>query len=150
MNICRVKIFIFMVLIGSIMGCNDVSNSDTLPTTDAKKFITDNKITFPENTTALEIYNCMSNKYGTGEHTITGNYSHTESTKLNGKSYSDTITKNIIKVSIYKSKTETTNSFSVDFITDNDEKISFCYTWQYSNTNAWNNNKSNGIITIIL
>ena len=140
--------FLSFLLAFASCDLDDEDSSDSLPCTDSSQFIKSDSIMFPVGTTALEIYNCLIELKGLGDFPINGTYSHTETAVLNGKEYTDTIEKKIIQVKIYKSDTEISHLFHCDFITDSDEKLPFYYQWQYHNTNAWHNNKTEGEIMI--
>ena len=88
---------------------------------------TGSSLSFSKDTTALKLYNCFIRFYSEGTYTITGTYKRTETAKLNGTVYTNTITKNIVTIKIYKSKTEISNLFHVDFITDNNETMNNYY-----------------------
>lgn len=143
------KKIVFALLPFLFLGCADKEDDpNSLPYVDVSKFQTGTSIDFPEKTTALEIYSMMYGKYGLGSHTVSGVYSHTESAKLNGKVFSDTVTKNITKVEIYRTDGEISHSFHSDFSCDDGSKIEFYYQWQEHNTNVWHNNESDGTIRI--
>lgn len=147
---------LFLILISLIfVGCqlDTADDIDSFPKADYSHIIQDDQYIIPVNTPALTIFNCFYNEFGYGEFDINGQYSHTESATLNGKLYSDTITKTINKMKIYhvkdvESKGETISSFYVLFFTTDNTVFEFRYQWQYSNTNAWKNNKSDGLIII--
>lgn len=135
-----------LVFSACILNDGDDRNSFTQVATD--KFVKATEYSFPKDTTALELYNCFIRFYSEGTYTITGTYKRTETAKLNGTVYTNTITKNIVTVKIYKSKTEISNLFHVDFITDNNETMSNYYEWQHKRNNVWHNNKIDGDIII--
>lgn len=131
------------------LGCETGDSPNSLPYVETEKFKTETGFIFPLATSALEIYKTLSNYYG--EETtisISGTYAHTETATLNGQLYTNTKTKNIVKIKLYKTDTEASHSFHADFIFDDNSSLKFYYQWQYHNTNAWNNNKSDGIIKL--
>lgn len=132
-----------------LFSCDDGDSANSLPNVETEKFKTETGFDFPINTSALEIYKTLSEYYGE-EKTISvnGTYSHTETATLNGQLYTDTKTKNISSIKIYKTNTEISHSFHTDFIFDDDSSLEFYYQWQYHNDNVWHNNKSDGIITL--
>lgn len=141
-----VSVFIFICL---LFSCSDGGDAaDSLPSVKTSDFRTDGGYTFPVQTSALQMYATLSEDYEIGEYVINATYTKTENAVLNGKPYSDTITKQITKMKIYKSDTEASHLFHVDFICADESVIAFYYQWQYSNTNAWHNNKSDGEIKI--
>lgn len=121
-------------------------NNNSFPKVETDKFIKEDRYIFPVGTTALELYNCFNNHHTDGSYSVSGSYSHTETAKLNGNTYTNTIIKNI---KIYRSKTEVSNRFHVDFITDTGEVLRNYYEWQYQSNNSWHNNKIDGDITIL-
>lgn len=138
-----------------IAGCKlDVADDiDSFPKADYSFMVKESQYEIPVNTTALQIFNCFYSEYGYGEYDVQGQYSHTESAVLNGNSYTDTITKTITKMKIWHVRDENTkgstiSSFYVTFYTDNNESLEYRYQWQYQNTNAWKNNKTDGTIII--
>jgi lipoprotein len=148
----RKIIFLIAFLVPSVVfsACmfDDGDDRDSFTQVETDKFITATKYSFPKDTTALELYNCFIRFHSEGTYTVTGTYKRTETATLNGNLYTDTITKNIVTVKIYKSKTEISNLFHVDFITDNNETISNYYEWQHHRDNVWHNNKIDGDIVI--
>lgn len=147
----KIILFIFSFFIYVFSGCNSSYDGDarnSIPYTDSSSFVSTSKISFPKNTDALHIYNCLLEKFGEGNHLVTAVYSRTETVTLNGTSYSNTITKNIVSIKIYKERTPASNKFIVDFVTDTSNILRYFYQWQYHNTNAWNNNKTDGTIII--
>lgn len=151
----KILALLFSVMCLCICSCDPDKgdDSDSLPPTDCSVFHKNNQLVFPEGTSALELYNCLVSEMGVGEHSINGIYTYTESAVLNGVNHSETVKKNINAVKIYKSNTEASNLFHVDFITDDadtNKKLQFYYQWQHCNTNVWNNNKSDGEIIIAI
>lgn len=150
----RLFIVLSVCLCFLFCGCeffkNDPDPSDSYVTVDYSKYVKENCYEFPPETDAVTFYNCFINEFGLGEKNITGVYSHTEAATLNGHYYSDTITKNIIKINVYnyKKTDPTTSCFCVDFTTDNGEVMRFLYEWQFHINNYWSNTLSNGTITI--
>ena len=141
-------VFLMSSLIFSACIFNDGDDRDSFTQVETDKFVKATEYSFPKDTTALELYNCFIRFYSEGTYTVTGTYTHTETVTLNGNLYTDTITKNIVTVKIYKSKTEISNLFHVDFITDTNETISNYYEWQHHRDNVWHNNKIDGDIVI--
>lgn len=144
------KLFLLCFSVLIFISC-DFNGDDTnsVPHTDNSLFVKENSVIFPIGTTALEIYNCVYEKNGLGDFTVSGTYTHTETAILNGKEYTDTIVKNIVKVKVYKEHTENTHLFHCDFITESNEVLPFYYQWQNHNTNAWHNNKTDGEVIIL-
>ena len=140
-------LFIICLICGSCKFNGD--NNNSFPKVETEKFIKEDRYVFPTGTTALELYNCFNNYHTDGSYSVSGSYSHTKIATLNGNTYTNTITKNIKEVKLYRSKTEVSNRFHVDFITDTDEVLSYYYEWQYQNNNSWHNNKIDGDITIL-
>ena len=147
------KIFLcvlFMISL-ALTACklDEGDDRDSFTKVDVSKFIkSDNNYVFPKETTALELYNTfMFRDAEKTEYNVTGTYKKTETVTLFGK-HTVEETKNITKVNIYRSKTEASNRFHVDFIADTGEKFSYCYSWQYHLSNVWNNNKTDGEISI--
>ena len=148
-----ILISLFVML---LIGCssNSADDVETFPVVTTDSFIQEDKITIPEGTDALHIFNCFYSIYGYGEFDIRGDFSHTETALLNGRKYTDTVSKTLIKIKIWhevdsNKREEHISSFYVTFFTDNGESIEYRYQWQYHNINAWKNNHSNGIIEII-
>ncbi|MGI5069530.1 hypothetical protein HRO26_00005 [Treponema pectinovorum] len=148
------RFFTVVIFVCTVAGCNlsnyDGDDRNSIPKTDNSSFVSTTKIIFPKDTDALHIYNCLFEKYGEGTHSVTAVYSRTVTATLNGTAYSNTITKNIVQIKISKEISPPTSKFIVDFITDTNEVLRFFYEWQYHNTNEWNNNKTDGSITITL
>lgn len=150
------KRFLFLILVLFLfVGCNLFSNNPDDPNTflevDYSSFVKSNSYVFPPKTDSVSIFNCMYSEYGYGDFNITGVYSHTETATLNGKEYSDTITKNIIEMKIFSkiNNNPTTSDFCVEFITDNGENLRFLYRWQFKKNGYWNNDILDGTITIL-
>ena len=59
-----------------------------------------------------------------------------------------TKTETITAVKIYRSRTEISNRFHVDFITNENKVLANYYSWQHHLSNVWHNNKIDGEITI--
>lgn len=143
------KLFFFLFSI-LIVSCSTGDDKDSLPYIDTSKFIKESSIVFPEKTNSLEIFSTLNEYYGNnqGEYYINGTYKHKETAVLNGQLYENTLTKNIIKIKIYKSTTPASNLFCTDFYFDDDMILKFCYQWQYHNTNVWNNDILDGEIIL--
>lgn len=139
-SVCAISFF--------VLSCNPIDSPNSLPYVETEKFETESGFSFPIGTTALEFYKTLLYKYGEGSHSISGTYVHTETAVLNGNTYTDTIEKKIKSINIYKSDTEISHLFHIDFFLEDGACLKFYYQWQYHNTNAWHNNKSDGEITI--
>lgn len=140
------SVFIFICL---FFSCSDGGDAaDSLPSVKTSDFRTDGGYTFPLQTSALQMYATLSEDYEIGEHIINATYTRTETAVLNGILHTETKTQQITRMKIYKSDTEASHLFHVDFICADESVIAFYYQWQYSNTNAWHNNKSDGEIKI--
>ena len=96
------------------------------------------------------MYNTFISQYAEGEYTVTGTYKKTETAILLGKKHTETITKSIKKVKIYRSKTELSNRFHVDFETDDGNVLVNYYSWQHHRDNVWHNNKLDGEMIVNL
>ena len=152
------KILLLLFVAGLFFGCkfNEVPDDIySFPLVNYSFMKNEAGFMIPENTTALQIFNCFYNEFGYGTFEINGIYSHTEVSTLNGNTYSDTINKNLIRLEVYNEINSNTpkehiSSFGVRFFTDKSEIINFTYQWQYHNTNVWNNNKLDGKIVITL
>lgn len=146
------KILLFVLLLSSVMvaACklNDSDDRNSFTKVDVSRFIKGNKYVFPKGTSALELYNTFISKHTEGEYTVTGTYTITETAILLGKVHKEEITKNIQKVKIYRSKTELSNCFHVDFITNENKVLENYYSWQHHLSNVWHNNEIDGDITI--
>lgn len=141
--------YLLLFLCLFFFGCDNGDSSDSLPYVETEKFKTEAGFNFPVDTSALEIYKTLSEYYGEEKTVlINGTYSHTETATLNGQLYTNTKTKNISSIRIYKTNTEISHSFHIDFIFDDNSSLEFYYQWQYHNDNVWHNNKSDGIITL--
>lgn len=143
---------LFFVLFAALLlgSCSTDSGDspDSLPSVDTDSFKTETGFLFSKGASALEIYKTLYEEYGLGEFSVTGTYKHTESETLNGQVYSNTLTKSIKGVRIYKTDTPASHLFHVDFTFTDSSTIKFYYQWQYYNDNAWHNNKSDGVIKL--
>ena len=146
------KILLFVLLLSSVIlaACklDDGDDRDSFTKVDVGQFIKSDKYVFPKGTSALELYNTFILRHAEKEYAVTGTYTKTEIATLLGKKHTETVTKNIKAVKIYRSKTELSNRFHVDFITDTGEKLSYYYSWQHHLSNVWHNNEIDGDITI--
>lgn len=149
----KLKILLFVLFISfvTIAACklDDGDDRDSFTKVDVGQFIKSDKYVFPKGTSALELYNTFILRHAEKEHAVTGTYTKTETATLLGKKHTETVTKNIKTVKIYRSKTELSNRFHVDFITDTGEKLSYYYSWQLHRDNVWHNNKTDGEIVIL-
>ena len=143
------KIFflIFTFFTFTFFSCNDIpDNTDSFPVVDYSELIQQDSYKISPSTTAITVFNLFYNVFGYGEHTINGTAVHTESADLIGITHTETISCNITKVKIYhidnSTKGSTVSTFYVDFINSDNEVLSYCYQWQYKNTNAWENGKT--------
>ena len=140
------KILLFVLLLSSIVlaACklDDGDDRDSF-----KQFVQGSNYVFPKGTTALELYNTFFAQGKAGDYTVTGTYKRTESAVLLGETKTVTKTETIKAVKIYRSRTEISNRFHVDFIT-NDRVLANYYSWQHHRSNVWHNNKIDGEITI--
>ncbi len=148
------KIFFFLVLVSfmTFAACklDDGDDRDSFTKVEISGFIKTGKYVFPKGTTALELYNTFISQYAEGEYTVTGTYKKTETAILLGKKHTETITKSIKKVKIYRSKTELSNRFHVDFETDDGNVLFNYYSWQHHRGNVWHNNKLDGEMIVNL
>ncbi len=139
-------IFIIFLLTCFLISCSDVDNIDSFPTVDYSKLVQDDAYKISSSTDALTVFNLCYNVYGYGEFSVSGIATHTESATVIENTYTESITCNIEKIKVYHSDDSTSgltvSSFYVDFINENQETMSYCYQWQYKNTNAWKNDKT--------
>lgn len=94
------------------------------------------------------MYNTFFAHDKAGEYTVTGTYKRTESAVLLGETKTVTKTETITAVKIYRSKTELSNCFHVDFITNENKVLENYYSWQHHLSNVWHNNEIDGDIAI--
>ena len=127
---------------------DDGDDRDSFPKVDVTQFIKSGEYVFPKGTSALQLYNAFIYQSAEGEYSVTGMYRRTETALLLGKKHTETISKVITKVKIYRSKTEISNRFHVDFVTDKNEVLANYYSWQRHRSNVWHNNKIDGDIVI--
>ena len=133
-----ILLFIFLISSCSLFDYKGDPDGSFI-TVDYENYINGNTITFPKNTDALHIFNCLYNTFGYGSFSCNGTYSHTESAKLNGKLFTDTITKNITKFEISHDTDVDKNTFTICFTTDKNEILTYIYKWQFHNSNIWEN-----------
>ena len=145
----KIKYFFFVLLISFFfMSCNmDVADdTSTFPKADYSSLIKSDCYNIGADVNALTVFNLFYDTFGYGDFDISGSASHTESATLNGVLHSETISCNInhVKISHIDESTPgmTVSSFYVDFTNENSEILSYCYKWQYHNTNAWKNGKT--------
>jgi len=136
-------LFIVVITSCEMQQADDV---ESFPTADYSALVKSDKYEIESSTDALTVFNLFYNTFGYGEFNVSGSATHSESASLIGVSHSETITCTINKAKVYhinKSTTGSTiSSFYVDIYNENDERLSYCYEWQYKNTNAWKNKKT--------
>ena len=146
------KILLFVLLLSSVIlaACklDDGDDRDSFTKVDTSQFVQGSNYVFPKGTTALELYNTFFAQGKAGEYTVTGTYKRTESAVLLGETKTVTKTETITAVKIYRSRTEISNRFHVDFITKENKVLANYYSWQHHLSNVWHNNKIDGEITI--
>lgn len=130
-----------------IISCSDVADDvNSFPTVNYAELVQDDSYKISSSTDALTVFNLCYNSFGYGEFNISGTATHTESANLIGIPHTETISCSITKVKIYhidnSTKGSTVSTFYVDFINSDNEVLSYCYQWQYKNTNAWKNGKT--------
>ena len=113
---------------------------------DYSSLIKDNRYEISSDIPASLVFNLFYDKYGYGTFDIQGNATHTEKTVLMGEQIQRTVTCQIKKVNIYCINNSTEgmhlSSFYVDFYNENNEILSYCYSWQYDYTNSRNTKSS--------
>lgn len=140
-------LFLIMLLMSYfIISCSDVADDvNSFPTVNYAELVQDDSYKISSSTDALTVFNLCYNSFGYGEFNISGTATHTESANLIGP-HTETISCSITKVKIYhidnSTKGSTVSTFYVDFINSDNEVLSYCYQWQYKNTNAWENGKT--------
>lgn len=132
-----------------IISCSDVADDvNSFPTVNYAELVQDDYYKISSSTDAITVFNLFyyESGFGYGEHPINGTAVHTESANLIGIPHTETISCSITKVKIYhidnSTKGSTVSTFYVDFINSDNEVLSYCYQWQYKNTNAWKNGKT--------
>lgn len=144
----RLYIFFVILFILSIASCShDTPDAGgTFPTVDYSSLITEGNIKIPNSTPAITVFNLFYDKYGYGEFTLNGTGIHTESTTLMGNTIEESVTCNVTKIKIYSQDDSTegfhTSAFYVDFYNDRNEVLTYCYDWNYHNTNGRNRKAS--------
>lgn len=129
-------------------SCNmDVADdTDTFPNADYSSLIKNDMYKIGADVNALTVFNLFYDKYGYGDFGISGIAFHSENATLIGVAHSETVSCNINHVKVYhideSTAGMTVSSFYVDFTNDNNEVLSYCYKWQYHNTNAWEDGKT--------
>lgn len=139
--------FIMLFIPCFLISCSDVADDvNSFPTVDYTELVQDDSYKIPSSADALTVFNLFYNTFGYGEFSVSGTATHTETEKLIENTYTQTITCNIEKIKIYHTDNSTSgltvSSFYVDFINEDQEVMTYCYQWQYKNTNAWKNDKT--------
>ena len=141
-----------MLVLFVFVSCDDRDDADSFPVVDYTSLKSSDGYRIPKGTDALHVLNCFYSEFGYGDFEVSGKYEKTETAVLNGKEYSDTLSKDIIGIKVWhvdnSTKGNRVSSFFVEFITTDDEPILLRYKWQYNNTNAWYNDKTDGEITL--
>lgn len=140
-------LFIIIFIPCFLISCSDVADDvNSFPTVDYTVLVQDDSYKISSSTDALTVFNLCYNIYGYGEFSVSGTATHTESAQIIENTYTESITCNIEKIKIYHTDNSTAgltvSSFYVDFVNENQETMTYCYQWQYKNTNAWKNDKT--------
>lgn len=147
--IMKTKYLFFSLLVSFFFfscSLDSADNVDSFPTADYSSLVKSDCYKIGDDVKALAVLNLFYDTFGYGEFDISGTASHSESATLIGVNHTETIACNINHVKIYhinnSTSGETVSSFYVDFTNENGEVLSYCYKWQYHNTNAWKNGKT--------
>lgn len=143
----------FFVIFSTILlfvfsACNlDTADTPgTFPSADYSSLVTVDSYKIKSSTETLPVLNLFYDNFGYGEFDISGTATHTESAVVMGETITRTISCDIKKVKIShidKSKPGlTVDTYYIDFYNTDNEVLSYCYEWQYHNTNAWKKNKT--------
>jgi len=136
-----VLIFLLSILFCSCSTAAD--NPDTFPSADYSNLIKDDCYKIDSSIDALTVLNLFYDNFGYGNFDVSGKATHSESATLIGIDHTENISCNITNIKIYHhTGNSNISSFYVDFINENNEVLSYCYKWQYNNTNCWGNNKT--------
>ena len=145
-------VLLFLLVLFVFVSCDDRDDADSFPVVDYTSLKSSDGYRIPKGTDALHILNCFYSEFGYGDFEVSGKYEKTETAVLNGKEYSDTLSKDIIGIKVWhvdnSTKGNRVSSFFVEFITTDDEPILLHYKWQYNDTNAWYNDKTDGEIVL--
>ena len=146
----KILLLVLLILSLALIACkfDDGDDRDTFTKVDISRFMQTGKYVFPKGTSALELYNTFISQHTEGEYTVNGTYKRTESAVLLGETKTVTKTETIKTVKVYRSKTDVSNRFHVDFITNENKVLANYYEWQHHRSNVWHNNKIDGEITI--
>ena len=145
------KIFIIFIFLFTsffcFTSCSDIADdTNSFPTADYSNLVYSDCFKIDSSADALTVFNLFYDTFGYGDFDINGTASHSENATLIGVNHSETISCNIknVKISHIDKSTQgmTVSSFYVDFTNENDEVLTYCYEWQYHNTNAWKNGKT--------
>ena len=137
---------IFTLSVFVFSSCENADDINSFPYEDYSELIQQNSYVISPSTKALTVLNLFYDKFGYGEHSINGTAIHKESANLIDTSYEESISCDVKKVNIYhidnSTKGMSVSAFYVDFYNTDDEVLSYCYEWQYKNTNVWKNEKT--------
>lgn len=143
------KLFISALFLSLFFTACDFDSADktgTFPSADYSALVLSDSYKIDSTVEVLPVLNLFYDTFGYGEYDISGTATHTESVVVMGKTVTNSISCDInkIKISHIDKSTPgmTIDSYYVDFYNTDNEILSYCYEWQYHNTNAWKNNKT--------
>jgi hypothetical protein len=164
------KKYTFFIWVLSILFFSCENLNTDLPLTDIEKYRISGGFSFPKDTTAVDIYNCLVSEgflNNSEKNLLTSSlYTITQNAILNGINVSNTHTRNIAKIKItYTEKGNETHEYiitlyfddgSIDFYSDITQVTSpethlncvYSYIWQRQTTNVWQNDKIFGELII--
>ena len=143
------KLFIFALFFSLFFIACDFDPADkigTFPSADYSALVLSDSYKIDSTVKALPVLNLFYDTFGYGEFDISGTATHTESAVVMGETVTKSISCNINKVKIShidkSTSGMTVDTYYIDFYNTDNEILSYCYEWQYHNTNAWKNNKT--------
>ncbi len=145
------KNFFYATLLTALFvfsACNlyPADSIGTFPSADYSTLITTDSYKISSSTKTLPVLNLFYDTFGYGEFDVSGTATHTESAVVMGETITKTISCDIKKVKISHIDNSTPgltlDTYYIDFYNTDNEVLSYCYEWQYHNTNAWKNNKT--------
>jgi hypothetical protein len=164
------KKYVFFIWIFSILFFSCENLNTDLPYTDIEKYRISGGFSFPKDTTAIDIYNCLLSEgflNNSEKNLLTGSqYSIIQNAILNGVNVSNSRTRNITEIKITYTKTEPEiheyiltlyfDDGSTDFYSNLTPQTKpethlncvYNYTWQRQTTNVWKNDKILGELII--